>query len=1092
MTKVSLLLFALALVAGGSWFHRLQKEGMRHSAEEKLTAIAQLKVKQIVGWRNERLAAAAVLSDNPYLIRGVERFLNGKNVENTDAILSFLSSLQANYHYADILLVNPEGKLIFSLTGTEYQSSKYMPALGTALRQGSPTFIDLHIAREDSTPQVSVVAPLFLKAAGAERTLGALILVSNASQFLCPMIQAWPTPTKTAETLLVRRDGNDVLFLNELRHQKGTALKLRIPLSRNELPASMAVSGRTGIVRGRDYRGVEVVAAIFPIPASPWFMVAKVDATEVFANWRFRSTLITALVLGFAIMIGTIGLILRQREKKLHYRALYQSESMWRAIMERQSVTLKSIGDAVIATDAQGAVELLNPVAEALTGWTNDDARGRPLQEVFRIVSEQTREKAEDPVARVLREGGIVGLANHTLLIDRDGTERPIADSGAPIRNDKGETTGVVLVFRDQTKERAAAANLAERERYYRSMIFNLHEDILVIDHDYCITDMNNTAMMTLGLDRDAVVGKKCYEVSHSLNSPCHENGEHCVLAEVFATGESSNCRHKHIHSDGTQTHIDILMSPLKNEDGRVTHVIEAARDITDLVQAQNALERLLSAIEQTGEMIVITDAAGSIQYVNPAFERVTGYTRKEAIGNNPRMLKSGTQDDLFYRSLWETISSGGTFKSRFVNKRKDGTLFTEEASIAPVRDASGRIVNYVAVKRDITDRLQLTDQLQQAQKMESVGRLAGGVAHDYNNMLSVIIGFAELALDKVDPSNAVRGDLNEILNAAKRSAEITRQLLAFARKQTIAPKVLDLNEIMDSMLKMLRRLIGEDIDLYWHPENQLWPILIDPSQLEQILANLCVNARDAISGAGKVTIETNMVTFDEAYCTDHPGFVTGEFVLLAVSDDGCGMDKEILDHIFEPFFTTKSENEGTGLGLATVYGIVKQNNGFINIYSESGKGTTFKIYLPRHVGEAEKIGSDDIPELRRGRGELVLVVEDEPTIMKLCEMMLIRLGYDVLTAGTPDEAVKLAEAHTGEIHLLLTDVVMPGIDGRELANRLSALHPDIKVLFMSGYTTNVIAHRGVLEEGVQFIHKPFSLKDMGMKIREILDDNNE
>ena len=385
-------------------------------------------------------------------------------------------------------------------------------------------------------------------------------------------------------------------------------------------------------------------------------------------------------------------------------------------------------------------------------------------------------------------------------------------------------------------------------------------------------------------------------------------------------------------------------------------------------------------------------------------------------------------------------------------------------------------------------EQMELTAQFQQAQKMESVGRLAGGVAHDYNNMLGVILGFTELAIEKVNPSEPLHADLMEILAAAKRSTAITRQLLAFARKQTIEPKVLDINETVDSMLKMLRRLIGEDIDLAWMPESNMWSIKIDPAQVEQILANLCVNARDAIGGVGKVTIETHTITFDDAYCAEHTGFVPGNFVLLAVSDDGCGMDEETRENIFEPFFTTKELNQGTGLGLATVYGIVKQNNGFINVYSEPGKGTTFRIYLPRHKGQAKKTREQATAEILASRGERVLLVEDETAIRKMAQKMLERLGYQVLTAAAPGEALRLAEEHRNGIQLLITDVVMPEMNGRDLANQLQNQYPDIKILYMSGYTANVIAHRGVLDEGVQFIQKPFSKTDLGIKVRAILD----
>ncbi len=384
--------------------------------------------------------------------------------------------------------------------------------------------------------------------------------------------------------------------------------------------------------------------------------------------------------------------------------------------------------------------------------------------------------------------------------------------------------------------------------------------------------------------------------------------------------------------------------------------------------------------------------------------------------------------------------------------------------------------------------RKKLEAQLIQAQKMESVGRLAGGVAHDYNNISSIIIGYSELALEKIEQSDPLHDDLMEISTAAKRSTNITRQLLAFARQQTIAPKVLDLNDTLESMLKMLRRLIGEDIDLAWLPGSEVWPVKMDPSQVDQILANLCVNARDAIADVGKVTIETENIYFDKAYCQDHAGFVPGEYVLLAVSDDGSGMAPETMNKIFEPFFTTKGLGKGTGLGLATVYGIVKQNAGFINVYSEPDKGTSIKVYLPRHIGQAAVEQGKDSIEIPLSLGsEVVLLVEDDVPILKLGKRILEDLGYVVLPANGPEEAIKLAEKHAGKIHLLITDVVMPGMNGRDLSKQLQEFYPKLKVLFMSGYTASIIAHRGVLEDGVSFISKPFSKKDVAVKARGVL-----
>jgi signal transduction histidine kinase/CheY-like chemotaxis protein len=383
-------------------------------------------------------------------------------------------------------------------------------------------------------------------------------------------------------------------------------------------------------------------------------------------------------------------------------------------------------------------------------------------------------------------------------------------------------------------------------------------------------------------------------------------------------------------------------------------------------------------------------------------------------------------------------------------------------------------------------ERATLLEQLNQAQKMESVGRLAGGVAHDFNNMLGVILGHTELALEQADPTGPLVSSLKEIRRAANRSVDLTRQLLAFARKQTIAPRVLDLNETIEGMLKMLRRLIGEDINLAWLPGSDAWLVKVDPTQVDQVLANLCVNARDAIEGVGKLTIQTGNATLDEAYCEEHPGSVPGEYLQVTVSDDGHGMDEEVLDKLFEPFFTTKET--GTGLGLSTVYGIVKQNNGFITVFSEPGDGTTFKIYLPRHAGEARQERKEGAGKPAARGHETILLVEDEPAILKLATMVLEHQGYAVLAASGPETAIRLADEHTGEIHLLMTDVIMPEMNGLDLAKSVLSLYPDMKGLFMSGYTADVIANRGVIDEGVNFIQKPFTIVELAAKVRKVLD----
>jgi len=654
-----------------------------------------------------------------------------------------------------------------------------------------------------------------------------------------------------------------------------------------------------------------------------------------------------------------------------------------------------------------------------------------------------------------------------------------------------------VAMVEDITERKRAEEELREREAEFHSLAEAMPQIVWATRPDGWNIYFNQHWVDYTGLTLEQSYG-------HGWNIPFHpEDQQRAWDAWQNATQNdaaySVECRLR--RADGAYRWWLIRGAPQRDAGGKILKWFGTCTDIEDLKRAEEALrasefffkESQRAAFIGSYKADFIADHWESSEVLDQIFGIDNSYVR-----SIPGWLDIIHPEDREMMDCYlkeEVIAKHRPFSKEYrIVRKSDGQVRWVNGLGETRFDENGRVVSMIGTIHDITERKQaeeerekLQAQLTQAQKMESVGRLAGGVAHDFNNMLTVIQGNAAMALEDLPPDSPLRENIEEIQKCAQRSADLTRQLLAFARKQTVAPKVLDLNATVEGMLKMLRRLIGEDIQLAWLPGAGLWPVKIDPSQVDQLLANLCVNARDAIGGVGHVTIETESVTLDGAYVSSHPGFAPGEYVLLAVSDDGCGMDKEVLGHLFEPFFTTKEVGKGTGLGLATVYGIVKQNHGFINVYSEPGQGTTFKLYLPRHAetgAPVEKNGPAQ-PEAR-GR-ETILLVEDELSILKIGGKMLESLGYTVLPASTPVEAMRLAREHAGKIDLLMTDVVMPEMNGRDLARQVLSLYPNIKRLFMSGYTADVIACQGVLEEGLHFIQKPFSKKDLGGKVREAL-----
>ena len=496
---------------------------------------------------------------------------------------------------------------------------------------------------------------------------------------------------------------------------------------------------------------------------------------------------------------------------------------------------------------------------------------------------------------------------------------------------------------------------------------------------------------------------------------------------------------------------------------------------------------RLTMAVEQSAEAIVLTDREGTILYVNPSFERITGYSRGDAVGKNPRILQSGKHDESFYRRMWEMLLRGEVWEGHFINRRQDGTLYEEDATISPVRGSTGDIVSFVAVKRDVTRLLSLENQVRMAQKMEAVGTLAGGIAHDFNNVLTVIIGYGEMLKRRIasDPKSVF--DLEQILGSAERASTLTRQLLTFARRQVIEPVNLDLNLAVTDLEKLLRKVTREDIEIRIIPAETPVTIRADRGQIDQVLMNLCLNARDAMPGGGRLVIETGATSLEEGYLKQYPYMKTGRYVVLSVSDTGIGMEETIRERVFEPFFTTKGTDKGTGLGLAVVYGIVKLHNGFIHVYSEPGKGSTFRVYFPV-VDDAPEMKSAAPGVVASGGNETILLAEDEESVRNMMVQTLKSYGYRVLVACNGEEAVDIFRRHGGEIAMTVLDVVMPKKGGKQAYDEMTKSAADLKVLFLSGYSHNAIHESFVLLPGLPFLQKPFGPEALARKVRVVLD----
>ncbi len=798
-----------------------------------------------------------------------------------------------------------------------------------------------------------------------------------------------------------------------------------------------------------------------------------------------------------AKVTGPYGYLLKpfeERELLIAVEMAFYKSQMERKLIEKEmwlSTTLKSIGDAIIATDENGGIRFMNPVAEKLTGWNQEDAFGLDSSEVFHIVNEKTGQEIASPIQRAFQTRQTVALANHTVLISRDGRRIPIEDSAAPIMNDKGKILGIVLDFRDVSDRKKSETALRNSEKKFKSIFQASYDAILISNFEGKILSCNRAAQKVFDFSEEELLtqsiphlipGIAAYFSQKGATPLNPKNIEQLIGKALEIVGKKS---------DETEFPIDLSITDWETEEGRFLSF--TIRDITERKQAEEALrtERdFISTVMNTdGVLVIVLDSFGNFVRGNRTWETLTGYDKEKVQNKKFELFLRSEVEIKQYRAVLNRIYEGeGIGKEEIPLTTKEGETRQILWSYSTIRNEGGGIDFIVGTGLDITELRKAEEQLRQAQKMDAIGKLAGGVAHDFNNLLTAINGYSDLMLETMDPSEEYYEDIKEIRKAGNRAADLTRQLLAFSRRQMLNMRILNLNDVLQNMDKMLRRIIGEHISLNYLFSDRPAFIRGDASQIDQIVLNLAVNARDAMPNGGKLTIETDLVTLDKGYSNKHFQMKPGEYVLLAISDNGIGMSKEVQKRIFEPFFTTKEIGKGTGLGLSTVYGIVKQSNGFIWVYSEPGQGTTFKIYLPRAEQKEKQHSQFDEFQATYSGAETILLVEDEKFVRDFVARILEKNGYKTILARDAMEALRLVDEEVESFDLLLTDVVMPELSGKELEGYLREKGLEFKTLFMSGYTDKAIVSHGILNEDIQFIQKPFAPGALLKKLRKILD----
>ncbi len=955
-----LIFFLLASAIGGIGYlvYTHQKEILQKEKAAELLAIADTKVAEITHWITERRNDVEMITRDPFIALAVKRWLSAGAPTDEDGkrLLAWLTDLlQDSLDYSAVLLADDKGQVRLRVGVVEIHPKQQELAL-QAIQSDQSIMSDLHWDQEIAGEKIGIdlLAPLGRGSAGEGQPVGALLFKIDPERYLFPLMQIWPTPSPSAETLLVRREGDEVLYLNALRHRKNIPLRFRLPVSSEHLIAALAVRGQEGVVEGVDYRQVPVLAAVHAVPRTAWFLIAKVDAEEVYAPTR-TLTLLVAIVVGILIIGAGMG------------------TGLW---------------------------------------WQQQHAR---------------------------------------FLADR---------------------------YRRELEHQTLVQHLDYLAKYANDII-------LLVDENHRIIEVNDRALEAYGRSREELLGMPASELR--VPATCQDFlRDHEKLDREGKTVYQT----WHQRGDGTPFPVEASARTLEIAGKRYYQFI--IRDITERTQVEEALRdseaRFRATFEQAAVGIAHVAADGRFLRVNQKLCQLSGYTQAELLERSFQDLTP--PDDLqaelgyIYQVLAGELNTYSLEKRYY---RKDGSLIWVNLTVSLVREASGEPKYFIAVIEDISQRKRTEEQLRQAQKMEAVGQLTGGIAHDFNNLLAIILGNLELLAEALPDRPDWQELIQRPLGAVERGTTLVQRLLAFARRQSLQAKPVDLNQLVAGMIDLLQRTLGETIQVQMRLAKDLAQTAIDPGQLETALVNLAVNSRDAMPEGGTLMLETANQWLDEDYANADQ-LKPGQYVLLAISDTGLGMTPAVLERAFEPFFTTKAVGKGSGLGLSMVYGLVKQSGGHIQLYSEVGSGTTIKLYLPwleATAGPAPEAYAGEA--LLQGQAEMILVVEDEVQVRQLTVNLLQSLGYQTVEADTAATALQVL-TNTPQVVVLFTDVALPGgRSGIDLAREARQRRPHLKVLFTSGYTEQTLSNLSSLQEGINLLSKPYHKSELANKLHALL-----